>query len=231
MTRLLTVLLVGLVATCFGLPTSLISPARVSLVPPSLVWHPSALELPDLTANDLNLLASGVRIQKQDRVGQAGRGSVIFDVPADPDRVFELLSAIPQYDKLIPTVRGVQLFESNDNRIVAEFQLSKFRLKCTVIHDVCFSQRVIRFQLDPDRRNFVLEAASGYWFVEAPCNVDAPYSRVYFMADVVASALIPAYSKWVAYKPYLDTDSGFRSFVTCLTRYHLLPFMSDINSR
>lgn len=52
----------------------------------------SNLNLPVLTKEDKRALALGERVQMQYRDGRSGRGMVVLDVHASPEKVFELLT-------------------------------------------------------------------------------------------------------------------------------------------
>jgi len=72
------------------------------------------VNLPLLSRSDKEALLAGERVQKVDRRGHAGYGLVVLDVPAPPDVVFDVLTQFDQYMEMIPTVRSVRIFSSND---------------------------------------------------------------------------------------------------------------------
>jgi len=62
------------------------------------------------------------------------------DVAAPPDYVFEALTRFDRYMDMIPTVKEVKIFSSNPHNTLAEFSLSKFRLKVNVMHSILYDQ-------------------------------------------------------------------------------------------
>ena len=153
-----------------------------------------SLNLPHLTRQDKLELAAGERIQLQYREGRSGRGLVVLDVPAAPETVFNTLSLFDRYESLIPTVRSVNMYNSEDDDALvshAEFSLSKFRLKVNVVHTICPEDQIIRFTLDRNRPNLVMREADGFWLVQAPADRPPGYSRVWLSANIVVSRVVP----------------------------------------
>ena len=150
----------------------------------------SELSLPSLNRREIQQLQAGERVEKQNRDGRSGNGLVVLDVKASVDEIFEALASFDKYEQMIPTVRGANIYSSTQEVTVAEFSLSRFRLKINVVNRVYPDKRLIRFSLDPSRPNLVLRQADGFWYVEK--IIDRPgYSRVWLSASVVASRLIP----------------------------------------
>ena len=152
------------------------------------------LNLPHLTRQDKLELAAGERIQLQYREGRSGRGLVVLDVPASPETVFNTLSLFDRYESLIPTVRSVNIYNSEDDDASvshAEFSLSKFRLKVNVVHTICPEDQIIKFTLDRNRPNLVMREADGFWLVQAPADRPPGYSRVWLSANIVVSRVVP----------------------------------------
>jgi len=148
------------------------------------------LNLPTLSRRDLQQLQIGERVEKQNRDGRSGNGLVVLDVKASVEDIFEVLASFDRYEKIIPTVRSSNIYSSTQDMTVAEFSLSRFRLKVNVVNRVYPEKRLIKFSLDPSRPNLVLRQADGFWYVEK--LADRPgYSRVWLSASVVASRLIP----------------------------------------
>jgi ribosome-associated toxin RatA of RatAB toxin-antitoxin module len=76
----------------------------------------------------------GLLIEKQQRHGRSGYGSVIVDLAASPLQVYDVLSDIESYHRLIRTIKSVHVYNTLDNTKSAEFCLSRFLLKINVIH-------------------------------------------------------------------------------------------------
>jgi len=70
--------------------------------------------LPTLSRTDKAALLLGERVQKQDRKGHSGYGVVVLDVPAPAEEVFDALTQFDRYMEMIPTVRSVKIFSSNE---------------------------------------------------------------------------------------------------------------------
>lgn len=82
--------------------------------------------LPTLSRTDKAALLAGERVQKQDRRGHAGYGMVVLDVPSSPDVVFDALKSFDRYMEMIPTVRSVKIFNSNEKNTLVRTTSSSF---------------------------------------------------------------------------------------------------------
>lgn len=155
--------------------------------------EPIAFKVPYLTPREKMTLATGERVQKQDRKANCGSGLVVVDIPADADLVFETLTRFSMYQDMIPTVRSSRILSTTSNGVhtVAEFTLSRFLLRVNVEHQLWRDQRTIMFRLDKSRPNLVFEEAEGYWHVQVPADRPKGYSRVYLTANIVATKMIP----------------------------------------
>ena len=72
--------------------------------------------MPTLSRADKSALLAGNRVQKQERSERAGYGVVVLDVPVGADTVFDVLTQFERYNEIIPTVRSVRIFSSNEKR-------------------------------------------------------------------------------------------------------------------
>ena len=81
-----------------------------------LLLSTAGIILPTLSRADKTALLAGNRVQKQERSERSGYGVVVLDVPVGPDTVFDLLTQFERYNEIIPTVRSVQIFSSNEKR-------------------------------------------------------------------------------------------------------------------
>ena len=115
--------------------------------------------LPYLNAQDKVVLASGKMIEKQERNGSRGKGSVVVDIHSSPDVVFETLTRFAMYQEMIPIVRSSKIISSSGPNTVAEFVLSQFSLRVNVKHTVVKHQRLVNFTLDSNRVNPVFREA------------------------------------------------------------------------
>lgn len=78
--------------------------------------------LPTLSRAERQALLAGERIQRQERTGRSGYGIVVVDVPHAPDVVFECLTSFDKYMDMIPTVRSVKVFSSNEKNTLVSLQ-------------------------------------------------------------------------------------------------------------
>lgn len=147
--------------------------------------------LPYLNAQDKVVLASGKMIEKQERNGSRGKGSVVVDIHSSPDVVFETLTRFAMYQEMIPIVRSSKIISSSGPNTVAEFVLSQFSLRVNVKHTVVKHQRLVNFTLDSNRVNPVFREAEGFWHVEIPEDRPEGYCRVYLSAQVVTHTFVP----------------------------------------
>ena len=171
--------------------------------------------IPELTAEDRELLLRGDRVQKQERCGSCGEGLVVVDVKSSPDTVFSHLTRFGSYQSMIPTVREVDVLSVTPRITEAEFRLSKFMLKVNVLHTINTEDRTIQFRLNPNRINPIFNEAAGFWHVEAPEDRPQGYSRVFlsanirvsrflppFLLDYASSKALPRASTWI--RPYFE---------------------------
>ena len=170
------------------------------------------ISLPILSQSDFSDLKKGRIIRKQTRHGRTGSGFIVLEVDADPDSVFNVLSQVPNYERVIPTVKSLKVYRQINKppdspisrQIDAELYLSRFYLKVNVVHSIFRTERLIKFCLDPKRQNLVLKKAEGFWYVD-PIVTNSQNSsnsqhnkhkreksRVYLNADIVASPLLPS---------------------------------------
>lgn len=82
----------------------------------------------------MNDLKMGNLIQKQQRYGRKGYGSVVVDLEAPVSDIYNTLADIRQYQEIISTVKAANIYQSTDTCIKAEFCLSRFYLKINVVH-------------------------------------------------------------------------------------------------
>ena len=81
-----------------------------------LLLSTAGIILPTLSRADKSTLLAGNRVQKQERSERAGYGVVVLDVPVGADTVFDVLTQFERYNEIIPTVRSVRIFSSNEKR-------------------------------------------------------------------------------------------------------------------
>mmetsp|Transcript_77534 Transcript_77534/g.136783 ORF Transcript_77534/g.136783 Transcript_77534/m.136783 type:complete len:326 (-) Transcript_77534:97-1074(-) len=155
-----------------------------------------ACQLPQLSAEERHQLQQGGRVQKQERHGSEGSGYVVIDVRAPPSLVMQGLSAFEDYPDLIPVVRKAVLSHQKKceghSSAKCAYRISKFWFRIDVDHSVEQDARLVRFDLDPNGVRFVLQEASGYWFVEPSPDGPPGTSRVWLCVNrLKASPFLP----------------------------------------
>ena len=171
--------------------------------------------LPTLTAEDLDALRKGERVQRQTRTGRVGTGMVVVDVDADVSTVFAVLTDIDKYPERIPTVRAALTYYRAAKLLKTQFQISKFRLQINTELRCKREANILEFKIDPERPVPFLEDARGFWYLEAvapeidtsresarqatsaltaPSRDDttsSPRTRIWLVADLACSNLLP----------------------------------------
>ena len=85
----------------------------VTIAPVSTLLR-GELELPSLSKYDKELLSQGQRICRQNRNGRSGSGFVVLDIKVPAEKVYEALTKFQIYNQMIPTVKEVRIYSSND---------------------------------------------------------------------------------------------------------------------
>lgn len=161
---------------------------------PAAFAEPLPFTLPRLSADQKRRLKLGERIQEQSKMGRDGSGYVVVDVNVPPYVVWECLLDFESYPDIIPTVRDVQFFSSENlksgyyaekpidpstgrelrhygtpSTTRAAFILSKFRLNIAAIHNYRPHPdgHYMDFSLDPECTNMVLKSAKGIWHTQS----------------------------------------------------------------
>jgi len=148
-------------------------------------------QLPELSEDDLELLARGERVQRQMRDGRVGTGMVVLDVEADIPLVFAVLADIDRYPERISTVREAITYQTGERLRKTQFQLSKFRL-CVNTELRCRQEaRMLEFSIDPQRPAPFLQDATGFWFLEDVSAGGQVRTRVWLVAGIACSRLLP----------------------------------------
>jgi len=189
----------------------------------SLPPEPLPFTLPELNAEQKQLLFNGERLQFQEDMGREGSGFVAWDVKAPPDVVWDCLLDFYSYPKTIPTVRDIVMYTNThlkddyrheqpqdyeDGKLAvlkhgtpsvtrAAFTLSKFRLKIAAIHKYRPHPQgdYMVFTLDPACTNLVLQSAKGVWHTQRnPDGKGEEYTRVWLLCEVQVSSLLP---RWI----------------------------------
>lgn len=152
---------------------------------------PKRPELPHLSDEDLALLARGERVQRQMRDGRVGTGMVVLDVEADIPLVFAVLTDIDRYPERISTVREAITYQTGERLRKTQFQISKFRLKINTELRCRQESNMLEFTVDPERPAPFLEDATGFWYLEDVSEGGATKTRVWLVAGIACSALLP----------------------------------------
>jgi len=97
-------------------------PASLERDPRQYLLQTTGVILPTLSRTEKAALLLGERVQKQDRKGHSGYGVVVLDVPASAEEVFDALTQFDRYMEMIPTVRSVKIFSSNEKNTLVSWQ-------------------------------------------------------------------------------------------------------------
>jgi hypothetical protein len=158
-------------------------------------------KLPALTPAEERALLNGERVQRQTRNGRVGTGLVVVDVDADASTAFAVLTDIDRYPERIPTVRAAVTYHRAEKLLKTQFQISKFRLQINTELRCAREANMLEFKMDPERPAPFLDDASGFWFLEvvgrvvadgdAAASESSPRTRIWLVADLACSALLP----------------------------------------
>jgi len=158
-------------------------------------------KLPALTPAEERALLNGERVQRQTRNGRVGTGLVVVDVDADVSTAFAVLTDIDRYPERIPTVRAAVTYHRAEKLLKTQFQISKFRLQINTELRCAREANMLEFKMDPERPAPFLDDASGFWFLEvvgrvvadgdAAASESSPRTRIWLVADLACSALLP----------------------------------------
>jgi hypothetical protein len=158
-------------------------------------------KLPALTPAEERALLNGERVQRQTRNGRVGTGLVVVDVDADVSTAFAVLTDIDKYPERIPTVRAAVTYHRAEKLLKTQFQISKFRLQINTELRCAREANMLEFKMDPERPAPFLDDASGFWFLEevgrvvadgdAAASESSPRTRIWLVADLACSALLP----------------------------------------
>jgi len=188
---------------------------------PAAYAEPLPFTLPSLSARQKRRLEAGERIQEQSKMGREGSGYVVLDINAPPPFIWECLLDFESYPDIIPTVRDVQFFSSENlksgyyaekpidpstgrelrhygtpSTTRAAFILSKFRLNIAAIHNYRPHPdgHYMDFSLDPECTNIVLKSAKGIWHTQSnPDGRGEDWTRVYLICELRVSRVLPAF--------------------------------------
>ena len=156
-------------------------------------------KLPTLLPEEELALRNGERVQRQTRNGRVGTGLVVVDVEADVSTAFAVLTDIDRYPERIPTVRAAVTYFRAEKLLKTQFQISKFRLQINTELRCAREASMLEFKMDPERPAPFLNDARGFWFLEPVAVADgdadaaaaAPRTRIWLVADLACSALLP----------------------------------------
>ncbi|KAG5191028.1 hypothetical protein JKP88DRAFT_297022 [Tribonema minus] len=152
--------------------------------------------LPELTLEEKRTLARGERVQRQTRQGSSGTGLVVVDVRADAATAMEVLQSFAAYGDMIDTVREARILGQRGGVTKAEFLISRFKLRVRVLLKSNPAASTVEFELDPDCKaagKSVLNDARGIWYVERPPDCRPGHCRIWLVASLVVSGLVPGF--------------------------------------
>eukprot|EP00929_Paragymnodinium_shiwhaense_P120003 TRINITY_DN91918_c0_g1_i1.p1 TRINITY_DN91918_c0_g1~~TRINITY_DN91918_c0_g1_i1.p1 ORF type:complete len:335 (-),score=48.42 TRINITY_DN91918_c0_g1_i1:173-1177(-) len=196
---------------------------RSAANPESLTGLEVLPELPELSADDERKLLEGNRVQHQRCQGAEGHGFVVVDVDAPRADVLERFQRFEEFADIIPVVLKSDVVSREGasgscTSAVVKYTVAKFllpTLSLSVLHTIEPDVGIVRFDLDPSSRNFVLKQASGFWFVEELVSGEGgtPRCRIWFCVTVKVSSLLPSQIlHYVAEKSLEDASSWMKPY-------------------
>mmetsp|Transcript_39317 Transcript_39317/g.94811 ORF Transcript_39317/g.94811 Transcript_39317/m.94811 type:complete len:436 (-) Transcript_39317:151-1458(-) len=155
--------------------------------------RPAELASLTLTPEEEATLLAGERVQRQERDGRVGTGSVVVDVKADISTVFAVLTDLERYVERIHTVRRCTITERGAMVAKAQFALSRFNLVINTVLRCDREANMLRFELDKERRAPMVNESEGFWFLEEAPGRGGEYTRIWMSAGIKCSSLLPTF--------------------------------------
>lgn len=152
--------------------------------------------LPELTAEDLALLAAGDPVLKQVQTATgsdaAGRGVAVQDIHADPGTIWGRITDYGRYPTMVDNVKECAVYESAGDHTKVRFVIGApmISIEYYIDHKNALDQGWMTWTLDYDRHSD-FDDTVGFWRVE-PLAEKPGWSRVYYSVDLKAAGWVPA---------------------------------------
>lgn len=156
--------------------------------------YQGAPPVPDLTADDLVVLAKGEAVLKavKDAEG-AGRGIAVQDVHADPDTIWSRITAYDKYPEWVDGVYETEVYAKTADNYKVRFLIGAMMVKVEyfVDHEYRPTEGYMTWTLDYGRQSD-LDDSVGFWRV-MPIPDKPGWTRVYYSVQVKMSGWVPGW--------------------------------------
>lgn len=158
--------------------------------------YTKAPAMPELTAEELALLAAGepVRKQVQDSSGEgaSGRGVAIQDIHADPATVWSRITDYAKYPSMVDNVKSCEVYEQAGDSLKVHFVIGAplVSIEYWIDHRYHPDEGWMTWKLDYSKHSD-FDDTVGFWRVEAHPDKQG-WARVVYSADVKAAGWVPA---------------------------------------
>jgi hypothetical protein len=152
--------------------------------------NPSKTTLSD---SDKQTLASGKPVLKQVKEGNGGRGIAVFDVQANEQIVWDVITSYSSYPKWIDEISQAKTYVNNGTNIYVDFIISSYGVDVQyyIKHLYRPDQGYLTWELDYSRQSD-LDDSTGYWLVY-PSPIDSSKTRVEYSVDLRVQDWIPGF--------------------------------------
>ncbi len=149
--------------------------------------------VPELSENDLEKLAAGKAVLKQERGDSGGRGIAVQHVHASPEVIWSRILAFEHYIDWVDNVKTCEVTSRTGTDIDVHFVIgaAMFSAEYWIVHDAHPSENWMTWHLDYRKEND-LDDSVGFWVVE-PLADEPGWSRLYYSVDVKVGGWVPGF--------------------------------------
>ena len=146
-----------------------------------------------LSATEAQQLSSGKPVFKQVQAGNGGRGIAIFDVQANEQTVWSVISSLEKYPSWIDEIAKCDIYKKEGNDIYADFVISTWGVEVQyyIKHNYAPTKGYLTWELDYSRESD-LDDSTGYWLVY-PSPIDPSKTRVEYSVDLRIKGWVPSF--------------------------------------
>ena len=147
----------------------------------------------ELTTADAQQLASGKPVFKQVQAGNGGRGIAIFDVQADEQVLWKVITSFEKYPTWIDEIAKCSVYKKEGADIYADFVISTWGVEVQyyIKHNYVPTKGYMTWALDYNRESD-LDDSTGYWLVY-PSPIDPNKTRVEYSVDLRIKGWVPSF--------------------------------------
>lgn len=156
--------------------------------------YSGAPPIPELTEDDLEKLAEGKTVRKQQKDDSGGgRGVAVQDVHATPDVVWSRITKYDKYPEWVDGVLECEVYENTGEHIKARFKIGAMgtRVEYYIDHVYHPDEGWMTWTLDYTRESD-LDDSVGFWRV-VPLPDKPGWSRVYYSVEVRLKGWVPGF--------------------------------------